>query len=122
MVGLVQVHTEDLIDPETKFEAVRQIAGFVGSDGFTNDELWFARGGRLQRERVVAVVVVVGCGGIVDVVVDVVVAVVGCGGIVDVVVDVVVVVGGGGGGGGGIVSVVVVCCCCCWCCCWCCLL
>lgn len=33
------VHTEDLIDPDTKFEAVRQVAAFVGSLEFTNDEL-----------------------------------------------------------------------------------
>ena len=38
-VEYLKVHTEDLIDPATKFETVRQIAGFIGSDAFTNDEL-----------------------------------------------------------------------------------
>ena len=33
------VHTEDLVDPESKFETVRQIAGFIGAEHFTNDEL-----------------------------------------------------------------------------------
>lgn len=33
------VHTEDLIDPSTKFETVRQVAGFVGALGWSNDEL-----------------------------------------------------------------------------------
>lgn len=33
------VHTEDLVDPETKFETVRRIVGFVGAQHITNDEL-----------------------------------------------------------------------------------
>jgi len=33
------IHTEDLIDPATKFMAVREVAGFVGADHLSNDEL-----------------------------------------------------------------------------------
>lgn len=35
------IHTEDLIDPNpnVKFETIREIAGFVGANDFTNDEL-----------------------------------------------------------------------------------
>lgn len=34
------IHTEDLIDPDVKFETVREIAGFVGANDWTNDQLW----------------------------------------------------------------------------------
>lgn len=38
----LKIHTEDLIDPDVKFETVREIAGFVGANDWTNDELWYS--------------------------------------------------------------------------------
>ena len=43
------MHTEDLIDPDTKFETVRQVAGFVGAEGLSNDDLCCMVGGAQRR-------------------------------------------------------------------------